>query len=286
MTPRHAVRLCPNHILRADPVTLGWPGSTRITNLCTPRSVTSTPDDDPRSDAIDRLRSFGLSAYAARTFVALVVLGRGTARDVSRGSEVPRTRVYDAVDELREWNLVDVDDSSPREFRAVSVETAGGRFERAWKRRAADLTAALDEVEPDARREEQRGVWTVEGSEAVADRVLDFLATAEEEVVYATAGTLLDDATVAALRDATDRGVTVAVGGPPEVRAHVRDRAPAVGTVPPPWTGSDLPAGRVAVVDGTTTLVSALDDGDDETAIWGVGETNSLVVVLTALFGR
>jgi hypothetical protein len=46
------------------------------------------------------------------------------------------------------------------------------------------------------------------------------------------------------------------------------------------------------MVDGTQTLVSVLLNGDDaaptdprsETAIWGSGETNSLVVVLRAIF--
>ena len=46
------------------------------------------------------------------------------------------------------------------------------------------------------------------------------------------------------------------------------------------------------MVDGTQTLVSVLVNGDDvpptdprsETAIWGSGETNSLVVVLRAIF--
>ena len=46
------------------------------------------------------------------------------------------------------------------------------------------------------------------------------------------------------------------------------------------------------MVDGTQTLVSVLVNGEDvaptdprsETAIWGVGQTNSLVVVLKAIF--
>lgn len=245
--------------------------------------------DDPRSDAIDRLRQLGLSAYAARAFVALVAIGEATATDVSRDSEVPRTRVYDAVDELAEWGLVDVRESSPKEFSAVSVETAGGTFERAWRRRTADLTAALAEVEPGARRTEQRGVWTVDGRDAVVDRVLAFVGDADEEVLYASVDDRLDGDVLSALRAAAERGVTVAVGGPEPVRDRVRAEAPDVGTVPAPWIGNDLPAGRIALVDGTTTLVSALDDPDGtgaaETAVWGVGAENGLVVVLRALFG-
>jgi hypothetical protein len=58
------------------------------------------------------------------------------------------------------------------------------------------------------------------------------------------------------------------------------------------WVWSDTPAGRLMMVDGRRTLVSVLVNGTDaapsaprsETAIWGSGETNSLVVVLRAIF--
>ena len=56
------------------------------------------------------------------------------------------------------------------------------------------------------------------------------------------------------------------------------------------WT--DTSAGRLMMVDGRKTLVSVLVNGADtspsdprsETAIWSEGETNSLVVVLKAVF--
>lgn len=74
----------------------------------------SDPTEDPQSVAIEQLERFGLSAYAARTFVTLASLGTGTARDVSQVSEVSHIRVYDAIDELHDRGLVDVLQSSPR----------------------------------------------------------------------------------------------------------------------------------------------------------------------------
>jgi hypothetical protein len=55
------------------------------------------------------------------------------------------------------------------------------------------------------------------------------------------------------------------------------------------WDWSDTPAGRLLMVDQQKTLVSVTVSGDgdslrDETAIWGMGPTNSLVVVLKMLF--
>lgn len=255
--------------------------------------MSTNSSDDARAVAIEQLEQFGLSTYAARTFVALVGLGTGTAKDVSRVADVPRTRVYDAVDELRDRGLVDVQQSTPKEFWAISAETTGRKVEREWQHRAAVLTEALDEIEPVERRDEQRGVWTVSGRETVTDRVLEFFENAEDRIVYMTVEELLTEDVVDALEAAADRGVDIELAGvSPDVQERIQEEVPSAELFESLWMWSDTPAGRLMMVDGETTLVSVLVDDDDsqpttpesETAIWGSGESNSLVVVLRAIF--
>jgi sugar-specific transcriptional regulator TrmB len=249
--------------------------------------------DESRSTAIERLTTLGLSTYAARTFVALVVLGDGTAQEVSDVTDVPRTRVYDAVAELQEWGLVDVQQSTPKRFWAVSIDTGVRQFERTYRRRIDELTAALESLEPADRTEEQRGVWTVTGRTAVDDRVVEFVDGAEREVVYTTAAPLLTEAVIDALWAASDRGVTIRLAGmSPAATDRIRDELPDAEFFESMWNWTDTPAGRLLMVDRKQTLVSVLVDGNgehppeplDETAIWGAGAVNGLVVVLRALF--
>ena len=277
--------------MRAGPGHLPWLGLADSSTLF--MDTDPDPVDEPRVAASEQLEEFGLSAYAAQTFVALVGLGTGTAKDVSQVSAVPRTRVYDAVDELREQGLVDIQQSSPKEFWAISAGTTGRKFEREMDYRTSLLRTALGELEPVTRSEEQRGVWTVDGQPAVTDRVLEFVNGADDEVVYMTVEELLTEDVVDALSAAADRGVTVRIGGvSPDVQDRIQDAVPGADLFDSLWVWSDTPAGRLMMVDGTRTLVSVLVNGDDdapadprsETAIWGAGETNSLVVVLRAIF--
>ena len=251
------------------------------------------PIADPQSTAVEQLREFGLTEYAARTFVALSALESGTARDVSRVSTVPRTRVYDAIDELRDRGLVDVLQSSPKQFRATSAETASRTFEHELRHRADVLRSALSELEPADRGTEQRGVWTVDGRRAVSERTLEFFADADEEIVYMTVEDLLTDELIDGLSEAAARGVSIKLGGVSEpVQERIRDDIPGATMFESLWVWSDTPAGRLLMVDGRKTLVSALVNGSDaspsdprsETAIWGQGETNGLSVVLKAMF--
>lgn len=248
--------------------------------------------EQPRRVAIEQLEALGLSSYAARTFVALSSLGEGTARNVSDISDVPRTRVYDAIDELQSHGLVDVQHSTPKQFWVASPETTSRHFEQEYTHRVSVLADALDALGTTARAEEQRGVWTVTGHETVATRVREFVDAATEEVVYMTVADLLTDDLVDSLRTAGERGVAIKLAGmSPETNDEIRTEIPGAETFETLWEWSDNPAGRLLMVDREKTLVSVLvSDGDDpsesrhETAIWGAGETNSLVVVLKAVF--
>jgi sugar-specific transcriptional regulator TrmB len=249
--------------------------------------------DHARSMAVSQLESLGLSTYAARTFVALVSLGEGTAREVSEVAAVPRTRVYDATDELRDRGLVDVKQSNPRRYWAISPETTARQFRQEYDHRVTALTDALDRLETTDRTTEQRGVWTVTGRQTVTERVVDFLSTADEEIVYMTTQDLLTEDITEALSRASDRGVTIQFAEMSQsAESRLAEEVPDANLFESLWEWSDTPAGRLLMVDQEKTLVSVLVEGNgdyppeprDETAIWGTGSSNSLVVVLRALF--
>lgn len=106
-----------------------------------------TTHGDPRDEAVEQLEALGLSVYAARTYVALVDHESGTAKSVSERADVPRTRVYDAADELSEWGLVDIEPSTPKQFVPVSADTASELLSEEFTRRIELLSDVLRTVE-------------------------------------------------------------------------------------------------------------------------------------------
>ena len=74
--------------------------------------------------AVEVLQQLGLKEYEARCFVGLSRLNTGTAKQLSELTEVPRTRVYDAIRVLESQGLVEIQHSSPQQFRAVSLDEA------------------------------------------------------------------------------------------------------------------------------------------------------------------
>jgi sugar-specific transcriptional regulator TrmB len=108
--------------------------------------------DDVGTEAVEQLTELGLGLYAARTFVALVALSGGTAVDVSRVVDVPRTRVYDAAEELADHGLIRVDDSTPQRFSPVGGDEAAERLLDDYRARVETLRSALTALEDDRHR--------------------------------------------------------------------------------------------------------------------------------------
>ena len=70
--------------------------------------------DRIESELVANFKQLGLNKYEAQTLINLYRLGTGTAKDIARVNNVPRTRVYDAAESLHELGLVDIQYSTPR----------------------------------------------------------------------------------------------------------------------------------------------------------------------------
>lgn len=247
-------------------------------------------NDQLEYECANLLKEFGFTEYEAFTFVYLLRLGSGTAKDIAEVDSVPRTRVYDAVDTLHEAGLVDIQYTSPRQFTPVSRETAIRKLELQRENTLSQLRELFDQLEPAESRPEEFGVWTVVDRESVASRVIEFIDDAEEELVYMTVGELLTDDHLDALAGAEERGVEIHIGGLSEgAYSRIQDHVPSANRLESVWGWREEGAGSLLITDERTALVSVLVDRDgetpvEETAIWGTGEQNSLVVVLRAVF--
>ncbi|UPV99741.1 helix-turn-helix domain-containing protein [Halorussus gelatinilyticus] len=228
-------------------------------------------------DAIDALEHLGLSNYEAKVFAALQRLGTGTARDVHRATDVPRSQVYGAAESLQDRGLVEVQQSKPIQYRPVRPEAARshlrGEFERTQERAFDYLEAARKQRgEGDEERED---IWTVHGRTSIDGRVEQLLEEAERRIVFGVgrdAHGLTDDL-ADRLRERADAGVEVFLVGDPALEELFADSDVAVMQLPADHPHGDDPVGRVVVVDGETVLLSVRDrrgdpELEEETAIW------------------
>lgn len=246
--------------------------------------MTDPPASQPA--ATELLEQLGLSQYEAASYVALLRLGKGTAREISETADVPRTRIYDAVERLQERGLVDVQHASPKLFRPIARETALRHFRHEYDETFTQLAEQLAGLEPTAHQSNQPGVWSTTNQSAINERVHEFFSDATDEIVYLAVESVLTDESLAQLRAASERGVTVRIAnGTVPAHDEIQMAVPDAELVEPPWAWHRPPTGRLLLTDRERVLMSTLRDGDGptETAIWGRGPQNSLVMVLETI---
>lgn len=103
--------------------------------------------DEMTGEAVEVLQQLGLKEYEAKCFVGLSRLETGTAKQLGEITDVPRTRVYDAVRLLEAQGLVEVQHSSPQRFRAVSLDEATETLHDQYETRVERLANALEQAE-------------------------------------------------------------------------------------------------------------------------------------------
>jgi sugar-specific transcriptional regulator TrmB len=260
-------------------------------------------DSSHHDEAIRLLQELGLREYEAKAFVALTRLPQGTAKEISEISDVPRTRVYDAVRMLESKGLVEIQHSNPQQFRAVSVEEATKTLQQEYETRTdslRDALGALSTAPTNAGGDTAHEVWALSGSSAVTSRTQELIAEAEDEVVLVLgAESVLTGDLVANLRAAAESGTDIVVGTTAEeVRGRVQDELPQAEVFVSglDWlsgadiAGDDTNISRLLLVDRSAILVSTFqrdgveqEDHEHERAVFGRGFDNGLVTVARRL---
>lgn len=144
-------------------------------------------------DKSDMLRSLGLSTYEAEAYLTLLSLGTAEAHIISSRADIPTGRIYDVLNSLKEMNLVDVQDSRPRRYKAVDPRVAVKRILSRKKRELdekyeqlsrAALSLEKTLVKKEEQQKEKSPFWSVAvGHREVHEAFEKRIAEAEKEIL-------------------------------------------------------------------------------------------------------
>ncbi len=132
---------------------------------------------------IDHFMRLGLSEYEARAYVATVVLGEGTVKEISAESGVPRSRAYDIMERLAERGFVQVSNSSPMCYRANDPLIASQNLMEEIKHANDEIVKELNEIGRKAEKVENP-VWTLTGEYSIDHKITELLRSAKDNIVF------------------------------------------------------------------------------------------------------
>lgn len=224
-------------------------------------------------EAADALEHLGLTRYEARVFVALHQLGSGTALEIQRVSDVPRSQVYGTAERLQERGLVEIQQSSPKRYRPVSLEAARAQLAARFDRQEARAFESLERLRQQPADPPHEEVSTLRGTEPIHERVASLIDRCERRVVFGAPTTTLVSETIRErIHDRAAAGVDAIVVSDSEAVRGTFDPS-AVTVHAPPAVPAGGFSGRVLLGDDGIVLVSVGPEGDgsgaaSELALW------------------
>lgn len=249
-------------------------------------------------EAIEILQQLGLNEYEARCFVGLSRVETGTAKKLSEMTEVPRTRVYDAIRVLEAQGLVQIHHSSPQRFRAVSLDEASETLRDQYEARIDSLHDTLDTIDIVEEGDEDpvQQVWAMSGNDGIENRTEELIEEADDEIVLVLGDeVLLTEGIIEKLNGVGD-DVELLIGAITEplqdqIQTAVPDATTFISGLE--WlqgedaTEDETAIGRLLLVDRSTILVSSImPQTKKEQAIFGEGFGNGLVVIARRLMAQ
>jgi len=164
------------------------------------------------SELEDKLADLGLTSYEASAYVSAVSLGAASPNELAEQSGVPRGRIYDVVDDLREMGLVEVRErSGSKEIQAPPPQETLEQFRERHVRRFSDrIHAVADSL--DQFHEYERSSEGFVTMVSLRESALRHIRLAIDDAEYwLTMGLPVDlyERVTGEVAAAVDRGVTV-----------------------------------------------------------------------------
>lgn len=160
-----------------------------------------------RHSLVEQLQGLGFSEYEARAYIALLQSSPATAYEVSKAAGLPRANTYSALEICTQKGAVQPFSQNPTRYVPVDPQNLLARIARDTSSRCQQLASDLSHLKA---REERDFVWNLQGADAVNAMIAEMIANARVHV-WIKAHEDVVETHRTALRDATERGVTIMI---------------------------------------------------------------------------
>ena len=175
---------------------------------------------------IDKLKKLGLSEYEAKVYIALVGIGKATAREIYEVSGVPRSRVYDVLTKLASKGFVDIEGSEPKRFKAVEPRKVIEKLKLELIKAADECIIELESLRLSKQRDFSpaliiRGEWNI------VEKIRDAIIESEREILILSSNEKLVHSLLDVLRESVKLGKKITCIFP-KVDSNLKEKVPEI----------------------------------------------------------
>ena len=132
---------------------------------------------------VESLEKLGLSQYEIKAFLALIMLGVGSADVIAKNAKIPRTSAYKVLDSLEQKGFIISSEGRPKMYKPENLQTLKnriiGEINELFEKLEFVESIFLEKGEPQL-------VYTVYGKERVMRKIAEMIDLAENEIIIST----------------------------------------------------------------------------------------------------
>jgi sugar-specific transcriptional regulator TrmB len=125
----------------------------------------------------------GLSLYQAKVYSALASLGPSGVAEIQRTSGVPRTKIYEVLEQLLDMGAVEFQSGRPTIYNSLSPSVLVDRMRNSYLSAADDANRLLADMQQTGKNTSEDLAWTVRGKTAVHRKAALTIASAKNSVL-------------------------------------------------------------------------------------------------------
>jgi sugar-specific transcriptional regulator TrmB len=131
----------------------------------------------------EALTKLGLSQYQAKVYAALTSLGPSGVADIQKASAVPRTKIYEVLDQLLGIGVVEFQSGRPIFYNALPPNIVVDRMRNSYIAAADDATRLIAEMQQTSKNTNEDFIWAVRGMFAIRRKLALTITSAKERVI-------------------------------------------------------------------------------------------------------
>ena len=131
----------------------------------------------------EMLKLFGLSAYEAQGFSALVYHGVANADEIADTAKIPRTSAYKVMESLVEKGYAKETEGRPKMFKPEDLESLRKKIDMRVQELFSEMRMMQEELPP---KGDPQLVYTIYGRSRVMNKISEMINLAEKELYICT----------------------------------------------------------------------------------------------------
>lgn len=256
------------------------------------KKQSSSGSEVSKGDIENLLEKIGMTEYKAKIYSSLVENGICDAKTLSKLSDVPVTRVYESLKEMKEDGLIAVEKKRPKKYKVVSLDSLKNIIERKREnlereiREKERIFEKIKDLSPEPNNKEieneKEGIWFIEEAESTIENFKKNVEEVEDEILIFSGDLswvpeLYDD-----VKGAIKRGIEIKLLCEENEETKPRmEKLRNIGVEIKGWSGQEL---RGAILDSrevSLVLKKPINPSDNEKFRYEIIKSKNPVFVET-----